>query len=184
MTDQPAKPRKKKRRKKSGRLTALNRGRSAARLAAVQALYEMELAGAGADAVLPDFLAERWRSAGLEEGFPALVAADPDLLAMIARGAWERLDDLDGILAGILERDLSLERLQAVMRAILRAGTFELLALPANPARVIVADYMGVAEAFFDKGPEITLANALLDRLARVLRASEMGETPADGEEG
>jgi N utilization substance protein B len=149
------------------------RRRTAARLAAVQALYEMDLAGVGADPVLGDFMSDRWRNAGAEDGQPELVEPDAGLLAELVRGVAGRMADLDGMIAGALAADLSLDRLQAVLRAVLRAGTYELLARPDTHAKVVIDDYMDVAKAFF-LGPESSLVNAVLDRLARVLRPAEM----------
>jgi N utilization substance protein B len=158
------------------------RKRTAARLAAVQALYEMELSGAGADPVLGDFMSDRWRGAGAEDGLPDLIEPDPGLLAELVRGVAERSGDIDGMISGALAADLSLDRLQAVLRAVLRAATFELLARPDTPAKVVIDDYMDVAKAFF-LGPESSLVNAVLDRLARVLRAPEMEGSGRGGQD-
>ncbi|MEO5336050.1 MAG: transcription antitermination factor NusB [Magnetospirillum sp. WYHS-4] len=168
--------------------SAKNTGRSAARLTAVQALYEMDLAGAGADPVLQDFMADRWRNAGAEDGQPPLAEPDGELLALLVRGVAGRQADLDAMIDGALAGGLTIERLQAVMRAILRAGAFELLARPETPAKVVLADYLDVAKAFF-LGTESSLVNGVLDRLARTLRPTEMegaghganAEKPTDG---
>ncbi len=144
-------------------------GRSAARLAAVQALYEMEVAGAAADPVLRDFLQNRWPA---EPGQPSLVEPDSELLTGLVRGVTERIPDLDGMIEPALSGRLSLNRLETLLRIILRAGTFELLTLGEIPAAVIINEYVDVAHAFFDEA-EAAMVNGILDRLARTLRAQE-----------
>ena len=144
--------------------------RSTARLAAVQALYEMEVAGAGADPVLRDFLQNRWPS---EPGQPSLVEPDSELLTGLVRGVTERIPDLDGMIEPVLSGRLSLNRLETLLRIILRAGTFELLTLGKIPAAVIISEYVDVAHAFFDEA-EAAMVNGILDRLARTLRAQEV----------
>lgn len=145
-------------------------GRSTARLAAVQALYEMDLAGAAADPVLSDFLRDRWRP---DPGQPSLVAPDSELLSQLVRGVSERIQDLDGIIGPALTGGYSVKRLETLLRAILRAGTYELLALGKIPAAVVINEYVDVAHAFFEEN-EAAMVNGVLDRLARTLRAEEV----------
>ncbi len=155
--------------------------RSAARLAAVQALYNSELSDRSADAVLQDFL---------EHGMGATVTMapsedeaevehhliDPDgrLLTSIFRGALEGREDFDRMIAAALSGDWSMERLESVLRAILRAGTFELARRPETPVKVVLSEYVDIAHAFYS-GPEPGLVNAVLDRIARIVRAEEIG---------
>ncbi len=150
--------------------------RSAARLAAVQALYEIEFTGIPADGVLADFLARRWRvteahSAGGEtaENEP-LVAPDLTFLEELVRGVAERKADLDSTIQAALAPDgTPLERMEAVLRAILRLGAFELAARPDVDAATVIDEYVELAHAFF-AGREPALVNGVLDRLARTLR--------------
>lgn len=153
--------------------------RSAARLAAVQALYEMDVTGAGADPVLAEFLSRRWaltqsgggQGDGAHDEKPAaLVAPDLDYLADLVRGASERQAELDAAIGPALSGDWTVPRLEALLRAILRAGTYELIAHPEVDAAIVIDEYVEVAHAFF-AAKEPSLVNAVLDRLARAARA-------------
>ncbi len=151
--------------------------RSTARLVAVQALYEIDMTGIEADPVLDEFLRQRWKSAPSmptegEEDLPEMAAPDGALLAELVRGVSSKRDELDGIVGPALSAEWSIERLEVILRAILRAGTFELLASAQVPARVIINEYVNVAKAFFDDNKP-GLVNGVLDKIARVLRASE-----------
>jgi transcription antitermination protein NusB len=141
--------------------------RSAARLACVQALYEIDVSGAPSDPVLREFLTDRWKSAG--NG----AAAEPDgaFLAELVRGVSTQSPRLDREINAALD-EWSLERLEVLLRAILRAGAFELAERPDIPSRVVINEYVDVAHAFF-AGKETALVNAVLDRLARTLRAAQ-----------
>jgi N utilization substance protein B len=163
-----------------GATTHLGGRRSAARLIAVQALYEMEIAGAPADAVLRQFMERRWRRRSEEESGISLAEPDPRLLAVLVRGVAERLAELDQAIGGALDKARPLERLEVLLRAILRAGTYELLCQSDVPARVVIDEYMNVAHAFF-AGKEPNLVNGVLDRLAHVLRREEL-EDPSGGQ--
>ena len=155
--------------------------RSAARLAAVQALYNAELTNSSADVVLADFLDHGLGAKasivpeeidGVEVE-TALVEPDVVLFTAIVRGTLAALADLDPLVQGALTGDWTIERLEAVLRAILRAGAFELLARPDVPPRVAISEYVDVAHAFY-AGPEPGLVNAVLDRIARVVRSGEI----------
>ena len=153
--------------------------RTAARLAAVQAVYEMELAEISAEIVLKEF-ADRWLVAGVDgevEGGAATRQVDPDaaFLGDLVRGVASRLADLDGMLAPALSEEWPLARLEAVLRAILRGGAYELFARADVPLRVVISEYVDIAHAFFDT-KEAGLVNAVLDRIGRVLRADEAGD--------
>jgi len=159
------------------------RRRTAARLAAVQAIYEMEISGRDATSVLRDFHGKRWDGTlsvgGPDEdgiGEEELVRTEPEsgFLSELVRGISERQDDLDTMIAPALSAEWPLERLEAVLRAILRAGAFELLARSDVPVRVVISEYVDIAHAFFE-GSESGLVNAVLDRLGRSLRADETG---------
>ncbi len=141
------------------------RRRSAARLAAVQALYQMEMAGAPVETVIAEFLRD-----GIDPDHRG--AFDEALFADIARGTTARLAELDARIGGALTPDWPLERLEAVLRAILRAGTYELAARIDVPAPVVISEYLEIAHAFF-AGKEPGLVNGVLDRLARSLRPEE-----------
>jgi N utilization substance protein B len=146
------------------------RRRSAARLAAVQALYQIELSGAPVETVVAEFVKHRL---GRDIDGDNYGEADGALFAGLVRGAWARRADLDGMLAAALTPDWPVERLEVILRAILRAGSYELLDRPDVPARVAISEYLDIAHAFFS-GKEPGLVNGVLDRLARQLRAAEL----------
>ena len=153
--------------------------RSAARLAAVQALYEMEVAGSSADPVLKEFMARRWGVAS-EDGDEVLCEADNTLMIDIVRGVTARMDEIDESIAPALSNDWTVARLEVLLRAILRCGVFELVALKDVPPRVVISEYMDVAHAFFTQ-KEPSLVNGVLDKIARVVRESEMGARGGKG---
>ncbi len=148
------------------------RRRSAARLAAVQALYEMELSGSSATPVLQEFMEDRWRAYMDDDDRRDLSAPDGWLLAEIVRGVSARGAELDDAIGPALTGERPIGRLEPLTLAILRAGAFELLALASIPARVVINEYIEVTRAFY-AGPESGLVNGILDHLARVLRADE-----------
>ena len=151
--------------------------RRAARLAAVQALYQIQITGAAAETVLAEFFAHRL---GREIDGDRYVAADPDLFSGIVRGTDDRRVDIARMIAGTLDSPTAFGRMEQLLSAILCAGTYELLANHAVHARIIVDDYIELAHAFFaDREPAIV--NGILDRLARTLREGEIDETEGDG---
>lgn len=143
--------------------------RSAARLAAAQALYQIDMTGAPAEEVLRQFLELRLKEEvdGLQ-----LAAADRRMFAALVRGVTDGRDELDDMLAAVLDEDWPVERLETLLRIVLRAGAYELVERRDIPARVIISEYVDVADAFFS-GKEPAFANGVLDRLARALRPEE-----------
>lgn len=144
--------------------------RSAARLAAVQALYQIEFGGGSAEAAVQEFIDRRL---GAEVDGDLYVDADPDFFQAVVRGASARVAELDGLLAEALGPKRTPQRLDGILRALLRAATFELLARADVPVRVVLDEYLDVANAFFS-GPEPKLVNGVLDALAHRLRAAEL----------
>jgi transcription antitermination protein NusB len=143
--------------------------RSAARLAAVQALYQMDVAGTPLNAILAEF-ESHWIGQEVEgsQYLPAQAAYFREIVGGYLREQ-RRLDPLiDQTLAG----GWPLTRIEALLRAILRAGAYELDQRRDVPARVVVSEYADVAHAFLDR-EETGMINAVLDALARQLRASE-----------
>ena len=151
--------------------------RSLARLAAVQALYQIELGGEAPEAVVAEFAAHRL---GREIDGDRYAEADRAFFADLVSGCSERGGDIDGMLSAALPADWPLLRLESVLRAILRAGAFELLARADVPARVVINEYVEIAHAFFS-GKEPGMVNGVLDRLARNLRAEELAGSGRDG---
>jgi transcription antitermination protein NusB len=145
--------------------------RSVARLAAVQALYQLELnPEIASEAVVREFILHRF---GQEIDGDRLAEADASFFSDIVRGAAADRERLDGEISAALVEDWPLARLDAVLRAILRAGAWELMHRRDVPPRVSISEYTAVAYAFF-VGREPGLANGVLDRLGRMLRGDEM----------
>jgi N utilization substance protein B len=148
-----------------------SRRRSVARLAAVQALYQLELnREAEPDAVVREFARHRF---GQEIDGDQYAEADPALFSDIVRGVAADQERLDTTISAVLTEEWPLLRLDSVLRAILRAGAYELVHLRDVPPRVSISEYTAIAHAFF-VGKEPGLANGVLDRLGRTLRAAEM----------
>ena len=143
--------------------------RGAARLAAVQALYQMDLAGSGLDEIIAEF-ESHWIGREVEgaQYLPAEAAFFRDIVSGVVRD--QRL--LDPQIDDALERGWPLKRIEAVLRAALRAGVYELQHRRDVPARVVVSEYADVAAAFVERD-ETGMVNAVLDQLARKLRADE-----------
>ncbi|WP_207478960.1 transcription antitermination factor NusB [Arenibaculum pallidiluteum] len=156
--------------------------RKAARLAAVQALYQIDLVGTPSESVLGEFIKHRIGQDLDGEG-ENFVSADPQLFADIVRGVSARLPEVDRILVGVLDAAWPIERLEHLLRAILRAGTFELLAHADVHARIVISEYVDVGRAFF-AGKEPGMVNGVLDRIARVLRPDEVAERGGEGQGG
>ncbi len=146
--------------------------RGAARLAAVQALYQMDLAGTGLNEIMAQF-ESHWLG-GEVEGVkyrPAEAAYFRDIVNGVVREQ-ARLDpQIDAALA----RGWPLKRIETVLRAVLRAGAYELAFRKDVPARVVTAEYVDVAGAFVDE-QETGMVNAVLDELAHQLRAAEFAD--------
>lgn len=148
---------------------ARHAARSASRLAAVQALYQMDIGGADIGDVIAEFRAARLGVSYDEEGRAhAGEEADADFFEAIVRGVVARQGDLDPAINAALAKGWTLPRLDATLRALLRAGAFEIYGRSDVPPRTVIDEYVTVARAFFD-GDESKVANAVLDRLAREL---------------
>lgn len=140
--------------------------RAGARLAGVQALYQMEQTGQSTHSVIADFLDDRL---GLgEEGEP-IEEADPDLFRAIVHGVVEKQDDIDAAIVKRLAEGWRIDRLDATSRAILRAAVWELITRSDLADEIILDEYVGIAHAFFE-GAEPKFINGLLDAVARDLR--------------
>ena len=143
-----------------------SRSRSAARLAAVQALYQMEMEGTPLAKLLHEFHQHRLGATIEDETYAdAEVAFFDDIVS----GADARREEIDGLIAQRLAEGWSLERLDRPMRAILRAGAYELVARPDVPIATVITEYVDVAHAFYDKR-ETGFVNGLLDAIAKAAR--------------
>lgn len=146
--------------------------RSTARLAVVQALYELDMTGGSADAVLKEFLSDRWRDRLLDRGedlsenFDPAAEPDGEMVADLLHQVTSQGTDLNATIDGALKDGQAFDRLQTLLQCILRAGLAELMAHPETDRAVIVNEYVEVTRAFYADGPETGLINAVLDNLA------------------
>ena len=144
-----------------------SRARSAARLAAVQALYQQDMEGTPTPQLLHEFHQHR---VGATIDGETLVDAEIDFLDDLVRGVTARAAEIDAKVTARLAEGWKLERLDRSMRAILRAGTYELIARPDVTVGTIIDEYLDVAHAFFDE-KEVKFVNGLLDGIARDVRS-------------
>ncbi|MEM1370681.1 MAG: transcription antitermination factor NusB [Pseudomonadota bacterium] len=144
--------------------------RSSARLAAAQALYQMDMAHTDVADVINEFKNHRLTKDG---GLPGVSRADHVFFAELVRGVVRRQNDLDPQVDAAMAKGWRLARIDAILRAILRAGAFELIERTDVPARVVINEYIVVSRAFFDE-VEPKVVNGVLDTLARRARAAEL----------
>ncbi len=158
------------------------RSRTASRVAAVQALFQSEQAGDSPETVIDQFIRHRLgeppSGAGFEDG--RIPDAEVPLFSRIVRATIRQQETIDAMLAQALPADWPINRLDPVLRALLRAGGAELAMADGPPARVVINEYLDVARGFFT-GPEAGLANAVLDRLARLLRPDDFARAERSG---
>jgi transcription antitermination protein NusB len=143
--------------------------RGAARLAAVQALYQMDIAGAGLNDIFAEF-ESHWLGGEVEgeQYLPAEAAFFRDVVSGVVRDQ----EKLDPLIDDALSKGWPLKRIDAILRAVLRAGAYELERRKDVPGRVVVSEYVDVANAFVE-AEETGMVNAVLDQIARRFRADE-----------
>lgn len=146
--------------------------RGAARLAAVQALYQMDVAGSGVLEIAAEY--ETFRL-GKEVDGTLYREADPQWFRAILSGVVENQKSVDPAIHDALTDDWPLSRLDSTLRAILRAGVYEIMKRDDVPLAVIVSEYVDIAKAFYGED-EPKLVNAVLDRVARRLRGEGRGK--------
>ncbi|MGO7038766.1 transcription antitermination factor NusB [Rhizobium acaciae] len=151
---------------KTGRPVKTANQRGAARLAAVQALYQMDVGGTGVLEIVAEYEAHRL---GQEIDGETYLKADAAWFRSIVSGVVRDQVRLDPLIAAALQDDWALSRLDSTVRAILRAGVFEITDRKDVPVAVIVTEYVEIAQAFFDDD-EPKLVNAVLDRIAKQVR--------------
>lgn len=149
--------------------TPPRQARSVARLAAVQALYQMETAGTGVEAVVREFSEHRF-DRDLSEDV-RLAGADEEFFGDLVRGVVGQQAKIDKAITGRLATNWRLERVDATLRAILRAGAYELINRADVPVEVAIDEYVDIAKSFFE-GPEAGFVNGALDGIAKDARAS------------
>jgi transcription antitermination protein NusB len=145
--------------------------RTAARLAAVQALYQMDIAATDLHDILAEFEA-RFAREGAGEKFPR---AESDFFRDIVEGVVREQRTLDPAVDEALNENWPLKRIETILRSVMRAGAYELKFRSDIPARVVVSEYVNVASAFLDR-EETGMVNAVLDHLARKTRAAEFAK--------
>ncbi len=160
--------------------------RTISRMAAVQALYQMDLAGTDAGEVIEQFTATPPEPV---DGAPApesdtetltsLEGGDATFFADVVKGVVRRQREIDPLVDQQLRTGWRLVRVDSILRAILRAGVFELLERSDVPARVIINEYINIAKAFFE-ADEPKVVNGVLDRIAHKVRAKEF-DAPGEG---
>ncbi|MET4632975.1 transcription antitermination factor NusB [Kaistia defluvii] len=149
--------------------------RGAARLAAVQALYQLDVGGAALTEVVAEF--ENYRL-GKEVDGDQYRDADAAFFRDIIAGVVREQRNLDPAIHVSLTSDWPLKRIDVTLRAILRCGAYELMGRKDVPARVVITEYVDIARAFFGVGDEPRMVNGVLDTVARRLRADEFSDEP------
>lgn len=160
--------------------------RTVSRMAAVQALYQMDLAGTDAGDVIEQFTAATVKPRqpeadddGEAESLTSLEGGDVTFFADVVKGVVRRQREIDPLVDQQLRTGWRLVRVDSILRAILRGGVFELLERSDVPARVTINEYINIAKAFFE-ADEPKVVNGVLDRIAHKVRAKEF-ETPGEG---
>lgn len=143
-----------------------SKARAAARLAAVQALYQHEMEGTPVHKLLHEFHIHRL-GATIED--VEYAEADKQFFDDVVQGVIRRMDEVDRVIAGKLSADWTLERLDKPMRQILRAGTYELIGRKDVPIGAVISEYLDVTDAFYDRR-EKGFVNGLLDAIAKEVR--------------
>ena len=153
-------------------MTSINnssRAASSARLACVQSLYKIEITGNSDDSIMFDYLLERWSTINGEG--KKLFQPNKDKFEFLMCGVKMEKEEIDEIISAAISKDREFERLEILLKSILRAGTLELLREHNVPLAVIIDEYVEIAHAFyFEKEP--AFVNGVLDTIGKTLRAS------------
>ncbi|MDD3287872.1 MAG: transcription antitermination factor NusB [Alphaproteobacteria bacterium] len=151
--------------------TAKHAAKSFARLAAVQAVYQISYEQQPVAKVIQECIDGGFQCLREETDKPSAeqIAPDVELFGVVVRGVAENQVEIDEMLSGALSERFSVERIELLLKAILRAGTFELYKNSSVPSGIIINDYIDVTRTFFN-GKEPGLVNAVLDKLAQKLR--------------
>jgi transcription antitermination protein NusB len=146
--------------------------RTRARLAAVQALYQMDMTQRDLAVVLDEFLSHRFDTVDIYAG------ADRGFFRDLVTGAANRQVEIDAEIGGHLAQGWRLSRIDSILRAILRSGVYEIVGRADVPARAVINEYVEIAKDFFG-GEEPAVVNGVLDRVAREKRTGEFGRKAA-----
>jgi len=158
--------------------TTPHQARSAARLAALQALYQLEMTGNAPEDVIDEFIQHRF---GQDTETGKEIVHDEVFFSDVVHGVLKHQVEIDRGIAKSLASGWTLTRIDSILRALLRAGCYELVARRDVPAKVVIDEYVELARDFFE-GDEPGFVNAVLDKLAHRKRSIEFGETPPDDE--
>lgn len=150
--------------------------RSAARLAAIQALYQMEMTAIDFNRVITEFETHRF---GEEVEGCQFCDAEAAFFRDLVQGVVREQRRVDPLIDQLLAEGWRLNRVDSILRAILRAGAYEILSRTDVPARVVISEYVDLAHAFFD-GEEPKVVNGILDKLAKSARTSEFAAAGPD----
>lgn len=145
--------------------------RRAARLAAVQALYDMEVGGHSVQQAIDNFR-HRGGSADLDG---EMMLADGKFFSELVQGVSASTNDFDEMIASAIEKGRKVDSLEVLLRAILRAGAYEMARRDDIDPPVVISEYLTVAAAFYERA-ETSFVNGVLDRLAKVLRSDDLPE--------
>ena len=159
-------------------MSKMKTNRSSSRLAAVQALYQHAFGEKTIDEIAREFMAgsigreviDEDEQAGTETFVPVM-PAEPTLFAGILSSYAQNADQINEIINASFAEDWSADRVELTLKAILQAGTAELMAYPETPVAIIITEYIDIAKSFY-AGPEVKVTNGILDRLAKILRES------------
>ncbi len=135
----------------------------------------MAISGGTAETIIHQFATAESSDQADDDGDGPIAAADKALFADLVRGTAAHLAQVDEMLSACLDEAWPTERMEVLLRAVLRCGAYEMYSQSSVPARVVISEYVRVADAFFD-GKEPSLVNAVLDRLGRVLRPDELAQ--------
>ena len=139
-----------------------------ARLAAVQALYQIQMSGRSAELVVNEFLSHHFIYE--TEDF-SLFGADPDFFSYLVKQAHERLEDIDGIVNKTMTKQESYDRVNLVLKCILRLGCLELINDSEPPTAVIINEYVEISKGFYNN-LEVAFVNGSLDAIAKTVRST------------
>ena len=144
--------------------------RTKSRVAAVQAIYQLEKSDDQLSAIVQEFIFHR---VGKDEEAAPYAEMDKSFFKDLTEEVASNREDVDSIIAGNLAEGWALDRMDQVSHALLRCGTTELLRMGETPAKVVINEYLEAAHTFFNR-EEISFINKTLDKIARILRPSEV----------
>ena len=147
------------------------RPRTAARLAAVQALYQMKMTGAAPTDIIEEFV--HFRLLATEENH-GLGTPDTQLFRNLISGTASHINHIDPLIASALSKEGSLDKLETTLQAILQVGVFELISPLETPTEVVINEYVDLTHAFFEK-QTVGLVNGVLDKVALLRKKKNLG---------